>query len=90
MPETKYTITIFTQAAGSNKGDLSGKLRFEDCTDMQIINSKAVGLINAGSNLMKMPVSLEFNYKSASTGKKNFARFALTSIVGYVVEEQSE
>ncbi len=75
MNTVKYTITIFLKNAGSNEGDLSGKLRFNDC---EIINDP---------NDEPFEYTLKFRYMSASTGKMVAATFNLDNIVGYVKEE---
>ncbi len=83
MKETTYTITIFTQAAGSNKDDLSGKLRFEGCSEINALNdfykTQETG-----------PDRLVFKYISKSTGKVNTAEFNCHTIVGYVMEKENQ
>lgn len=70
-------ITIFLNGAGSNEGDLSGKLQFRQCTDIDLI------YMDGGLTF------LSFTYRGkGGTGKPVQASFNLGNICGYGTEEE--
>lgn len=70
-------ITIFLNGAGSNEGDLSGKLQFRRCTDIELTPTYG------GITL------LSFTYRGkGGTGKPVKASFNLNNICGHGIEEE--
>lgn len=70
-------ITIFLNGAGSNEGDLSGKLQFRQCTNIELIS------MDGGLTF------LSFTYRGkGGTGKPVKASFNLGNIYGYGKEEE--